>query len=103
VTRLNRWQQPVEAVDLSNFDLLVALHPDQATEPALRAAIAHGLDFAIVPCCVFPLDGVKRSRECWLTYLASLAPETQVTTLPIAGANVVLWRRGSRYRGGEPS
>ena len=83
----------VEDVELRRFDLVAALHPDAATEPAIRAAVAHGIDFAVVPCCVFPLDGIKRSREAWLTHLASLAPGAQLTTLPIEGANTVLWSR----------
>jgi hypothetical protein len=83
----------VEDIDLREFDLIAALHPDEATEPAVRSAIAHGIDFAVVPCCVFPLDGVKRSQAEWLRYLASLAPGIAMTSLPIVGANVVLWKR----------
>jgi hypothetical protein len=83
----------VEDVDLRPFDLMAALHPDAATEPAVRAAVAQGVDFAVVPCCVFPLEGLRRSRTAWLTHLASLAPGVQVSVLPIGGANVVLWRR----------
>ncbi len=90
---IERQRVLIEDVGLSEFDLIVALHPDEATEPALRAAVAHGIDFAIVPCCVFPLDGVRRTQEEWLHYLASLAPGVQVSKLPIAGANVVLWKR----------
>ncbi len=29
------------------------MHSDQATEPIVDAAIAHGRLFAVVPCCVF--------------------------------------------------
>lgn len=36
------------------FSLVLACHPDQATEPALEYALEEGLPFAIVPCCVFP-------------------------------------------------
>jgi hypothetical protein len=82
----------VQDVDLSPFDLLVGLHPDEATEPLVRAALGHGKDFAVVPCCVFPLDGVRRSREGWLAYLASLSPEIRRAELPVQGANVVLYR-----------
>jgi hypothetical protein len=88
---------PVEDTDLRPFDLVVALHPDAATEPAVRAAVAQEIDFAVVPCCVFPLDGIRRSRAAWFTHLASLAPRACVSALPIDGANVVLWRRA-----GEP-
>jgi hypothetical protein len=83
----------VEQVDLSRFDLLVALHPDEATEPALRAALHFGIDFAIVPCCVFAIDGVGRSRSEWVAYLASQAPGIQSGALPLDGANIVLWHK----------
>lgn len=91
---IERLKRPVERVDLGTFDLVAALHPDGATEPALRGALRHGVAFAIVPCCVFALDGVKRSREEWVAYLVSLAPGVRVAELPISGANLVLWRRG---------
>jgi hypothetical protein len=92
----------VEDTDLRPFDLVVALHPDAATEPAVRAAVAQGVDFAVVPCCVFPLDGVPRSRAAWVTHLAALAPGARASVLPMGGANVVLWRRvGSRRRWGR--
>ncbi len=86
-------RKDVRDVDLRDFDLIAGLHPDDATEPALRAAANHQLDFAIVPCCVFPMDGVKRSREEWFVYLASIAPETNVSRLPIQGANDIIWKR----------
>jgi hypothetical protein len=92
LTQIERWQNLVEDVDLSSFDLVVALHPDEATEPALRAAIAYNLSFAIVPCCVHPLDGIKRSSREWLDYLACVTSDIQIAKLPISGANVVLWR-----------
>ena len=98
VTQIERRCVSIETVDLREFDLVVALHPDQGTEPALRSALAYGIDFAIVPCCVFPLDGIKRSQTEWLHYLASLAPDIHAGELPITGANVVLWKRSHDER-----
>ena len=92
-TPIARIVAPVEQVDLGRFDLLAALHPDEATEPALRAALHYDIDFAIVPCCVFPIDGIKRSRQEWMAYLASQAPGIQITALPINGANMALWHK----------
>ena len=40
--------------DLADCDVLVGMHPDQATEPIVDAALAMGKPFAVVPCCVFP-------------------------------------------------
>ncbi|MFC1679271.1 hypothetical protein ACFL2T_03570 [Elusimicrobiota bacterium] len=90
----------VQDMDLSRFDLIVGLHPDEATEHIVSAAIKHDKDFAIVPCCVFPLDGVRRSKEDWREYLASLSPETEIATLPFNGSNVVLYR-SKRSRDGR--
>ena len=42
--------------------LLVGLHPDQATEAIVDAALARNLPFAVVPCCVFP--GLFFGRHC---------------------------------------
>ena len=92
-TVIERLCAPVEDVGLRRFDLVAALHPDEATEPAVRAAVAQGVDFAVVPCCVFPLDGVRRSREAWVDHLASLTPGVRMSALPIEGANTVLWWR----------
>src|SRR5919198_2741821 len=97
---IERLLAPVEDVDLRPFDLVAALHPDAATELAVRAAVAQGVDFAVVPCCVFPLDGIRRSRAAWLAHLAFLAPGVRVSALPIGGANAVLWWRG-RTQGTE--
>lgn len=88
---IERWQARVEDIDIQAFDLVVALHPDEATEPVVRAAIASNIAFAVVPCCVFPLDGISRTQEEWICYLAHLVPRIQCDTLSIAGANSVLW------------
>jgi|ETNmetMinimDraft_23_1059889.scaffolds.fasta_scaffold03299_3 hypothetical protein len=82
----------VQDVDLRPFDIIVGLHPDDATEHAVREAIKLGKDFAIVPCCVFPIDGVKRTQENWRDYLASLSTDICSAMLPIDGANIVLYR-----------
>ncbi|MEQ7125165.1 hypothetical protein ABN034_11650 [Actinopolymorpha sp. B11F2] len=95
LARIERIVAPVEAVDLRGFSLVVGLHPDQATEPAVRAAVAYDLDFAVVPCCVFPMDGRTYTAQGWLEHLATLAPGSRIARLPISGANAVVWRRRS--------
>jgi hypothetical protein len=92
----------VQEVDLGPFDLIVGLHPDEATEPAIRSAIALGTQFAIVPCCPYPIDGIRRSEANWLEYLASLSPDVETATLPIDGANRVLYRRTPFIRDRTP-
>lgn len=95
-TIIERCCSEVSQVDLSSFDLIVALHPDQATEPTLRMAVKYDIDFALVPCCVFPLDGIRRSKQEWVHYLQAIAPNIQRSQLPITGANIVLWRKSSK-------
>jgi hypothetical protein len=34
--------------------LLCGMHPDEATEAIVDAALLYGRPFAVVPCCVFP-------------------------------------------------
>ncbi|KAG0374598.1 hypothetical protein BGX24_010184, partial [Mortierella sp. AD032] len=47
--------------DLVNTaSIMIGLHPDQATEPIVRAAIKAGKPFAIIPCCVFGRDNPHR-------------------------------------------
>ena len=38
---------------LEEATCVVAMHPDEATEPAVCAAASLGLPFAVVPCCIF--------------------------------------------------
>ena len=63
----------------------------QATEPIIDTAIASRRPFAVVPCCVFPLDGSRMSFGEWVTYLASKHPNIQSTFLNFAGKNRVLY------------
>ena len=89
-----------------NISMVVGMHPDQATEPAVRLALAHGKPFAVVPCCVFakshpgrrlPSGKAVETHEEFCSYLAHLgagqAAQPEVTTLsslPFEGRNVVV-------------
>lgn len=91
----------VEQVDLQGFDLLAGLHPDQATEHVIRRAMALEKDFAVVPCCVFPIDGVKRSKDAWFEYLRNLCPGTQAANLPCEGDSLVFYRLSEHLAKGK--
>ncbi|KAG2484381.1 hypothetical protein HYH03_016797 [Edaphochlamys debaryana] len=94
-----RWA--VSAVQtLLSCSVVAAMHPDQAAEPAARLALALGVPFAIVPCCVyateFPArklaDGQQvRSYEQLCQFLAELGGEG-VATLPFEGKNQLIYR-----------
>ncbi|KAF9333004.1 hypothetical protein BG006_004099 [Podila minutissima] len=45
---------------VASASVLIGLHPDQATEPIVRAALKAGKPFAIIPCCVFGRDNPHR-------------------------------------------
>ncbi|KAF9574844.1 autophagy protein [Mortierella alpina] len=45
---------------ISEASILIGLHPDQATEPIVRAALKAGKPFAVIPCCVFSRDNLHR-------------------------------------------
>lgn len=99
VPKLERVFAMIEEVDLDQFDLIVGMHPDQATEPIVREATRRGKPFAVVPCCVMPLDGIGRTFAEWVEYLASLAPGSRVASLPIRGANIAVFRRAPDLNG----
>ncbi|KAG0044335.1 hypothetical protein BGZ83_010429 [Gryganskiella cystojenkinii] len=45
---------------MHDASILVGLHPDQATEPIVRAALKVGKPFAVIPCCVFGRENPHR-------------------------------------------
>ena len=100
-------------------DVIIGLHPDEATEPLVDAAIRYGKPFALVPCCVFPtlfphrflplsppLDEVLgtdksepkqrpvRSHADFLQYLQLKSDAIQVGFLPFQGKNKLLFSPG---------
>ena len=88
--------QKVENVSLKNFDLLVGMHPDEATEYIIKEGLRLGKAFAVVPCCSHAKDGLKKSFTQWIKYLKSLEPfkdEIRITVLKMGGKNLVLYRR----------
>lgn len=93
---------PVGA-QVATCDVLVGMHPDQATEPIVDAALALGKPFAIVPCCVFPeLFPQRRTKDGapvrtyieFLDYLMRKDPEIKMDYLPFKGRNRVLYHLG---------
>lgn len=101
----------VEALEAEEPELaagcgaVVALHPDEATEPALDLAIANERPFAVVPCCVMPalfpersLDGVTVSKYgTFLRYLRGKDPRIRHDRLPLAGRNIVLYMTAADF------
>ena len=76
------------------------MHPDEATEPIVDAALRLGRPFAVVPCCVFAREFPRQlpnglpvtTYEQLLDYLQAKAPgRIRRTHLPFVGRNVVLY------------
>ena len=79
------------------FDLVLGLHPDQATFHIIRLAKEAGVPFAIVPCCVMPpteyqhLTFTEREWECWLIRQAHQAGfATFLARLQMRGKNLAI-------------
>ena len=101
---------------LEDATCVVAMHPDEATEPAVCAAASLGLPFAVVPCCIFASKfphrrqfwkcdpaQAKRGVKDWDTfcdYLAERATalgacDVKTETLPLVGRNKVVYSLGA--------
>eukprot|EP00438_Fugacium_kawagutii_P000957 Skav224468 [mRNA] locus=scaffold1302:448917:449285:- [translate_table: standard] len=83
---------------------LVALHPDEATEQVVDAALKLQKPFLVVPCCVFarlfPLRRLADGRQVtnlpdFLDFLQAKHPAIRRERLPFQGANVALWSDGN--------
>lgn len=86
--------------DLRSVDLIVGMHPDQATEPIVETAENLGVPFCLVPCCVFPnLNPTRqqpngdpvRSYTRFCQYLTDLG-DYRVDYLDFKGRNKVIYK-----------
>ena len=86
--------------------IVVGMHPDEATEPIVRAALGGRKAFAVVPCCVFPSAHPERrlsngapvvAHEDFCQYLEMIGEgRARRTTLAAAfeGRNDVVYSEG---------
>lgn len=79
------------------FDLLVGMHPDEATDVIIVEAAKREVPFLVCPCCVKPSAVTywgKHSYKQWCQHLEKLAKKlgykTQWLMLPMNGKNKVL-------------
>jgi hypothetical protein len=86
----------------SSVQLVVGLHPDEATEPLVAEALSLGLDFCVIPCCVFSSSFPDRrlkdgsspsSYEQFCEYLKEKDDGIQEVDLQFGGKNKVLFRK----------
>lgn len=90
--------QPFDMDDAQDFDVLVGLHPDQATEEIVCGAGRHDVRMFLLPCCIKPTRSVMwqpHNSRGWIEHLLLLAHKhglrPERTSLPINGRNVLLW------------
>ncbi|KAG8456946.1 hypothetical protein KFE25_009833 [Diacronema lutheri] len=88
---------------LRDASVIVGMHPDQGTEPLVRAALALSLPYAVVPCCVFARENGHRrlaggqgvvSCGSLCAFLEQLDAEgrTRSVLLPFEGRNRLVYR-----------
>ena len=80
------------------------MHPDQPTEAIVDVALARGLPFAVVPCCVFVREtgAHRRDRDgelvatypTFLDYLQGKDASIKRSFLSFQGRSAVLWSCG---------
>lgn len=87
---------------IASCSAIVALHPDEATDAIVDAAVRLRKPFVVVPCCVFnrlfpdrrmqhrPNDPVSTYADL-IDYLMAKDNSIQKATLPFEGSNTVLW------------
>jgi hypothetical protein len=78
---------------------LVGMHPDEATEQIVDAALKFGRPFAVLPCCVFATAFPHRANvgtyRKFCDYIVSKSDDIQVAFLPFEGRNKVIYRNTS--------
>lgn len=81
-----------------DYDVVIAMHPDEGTDHAIMYAVKHRVPFLVCPCCIKPSastywgDGTDYRQ--WNRHLADIARNGKMHveefTIPITGRAVVL-------------
>ena len=101
VSRANDDPRTTIADAVRAASVLVAMHPDQATDLVFETALALNKPFAVVPCCVFAdanphrvlANGAPvRTYDEMLEYYQAKAPDVRRARLAFEGRREVLYR-----------
>jgi len=97
VSRINVKRRLFNDKVKEDFDLLVGMHPDEATDVIITEAVKREIPFAVVPCCVKPCAITywgKHTYQHWLNHLTREAEkrsyEVMKGQLKMSGKNIVL-------------
>jgi len=75
-------------------DLIVGMHPDEATSEIILAAKKNNKPFAVVPCCIVgKLSSDIPGFNAWIKRLTHISGGCNSTLLPIKGKNLVLYKQ----------
>lgn len=82
----------------NEFDLLLGMHPDEATDIIITEAARRQIPFVIVPCCAYPTVstfwGSQRDYKGWMHHIACYAErlgfDLKEQHLRISGRNTML-------------
>lgn len=79
-----------------NSEMIVGMHPDEATSEIIRYAGKHKLSYAVVPCCIVGKDSKGIGDfEGWLKKLKTIALSQGLSAkeykLKISGKNIVIF------------
>lgn len=81
-----------------NHDLLVGMHPNEATDIIITQAAKRNIPFIIVHCCIKPTDTVlfqNYNYKTWIHHLDMYARKLGFITfkkqINITGKNIMLW------------
>ena len=85
------------------INLIIGLHPDEATEPLVDIALEKKIPFAVIPCCVFAhlfphrklrkCNSEPRTYEQFLKFLLEKSKDLQVQSLKFRGRDTVIFCR----------
>ena len=76
-------------------DLIIGMHPDEATVEILQWASLNKKPFAVVPCCI--LGDIRYTINChkfkdWIERLKRINEGTEIEVLKINGKNTMLYK-----------
>lgn len=81
-----------DSINISDYDLIIGMHPDGATEYIIKNAIKYNKKFAVVPCCVFPINKkLQFNYYQWIEYLKKYSNNIKMKQLSMNGCNIALW------------
>ena len=89
-----------QRVNVTDYDLIVGMHPDEATWPIVELCCKHMINFSVVPCCLLHTPkGFRGNMHSWAEHISNYSARHHMrplhTLLEMKGANHVIVGRKS--------